>query len=273
MFSCGIMGDGRFYYKLAVVRVELAKGGIVVSVVEDFLVREYVVSIVINGVEIRRYIISKDMVEEFVLGNLYSMGLVRDLSEIEDLVVSENRVNVKVVPEVLKRASVLTIAPSCGEQVVPEEQAQLIVKSDVKIRVEKVFEAINQLFMRSRVFRITGGVHVASLYDLEGSETLVAVEDLGRHSTVDKVIGWGLLRNIDFSKVAIVTSGRVFSDMVSKAVRVRVPLIISKSAPSYEAVLKARKHSVTLVGFVRGNRFNVYSEPYRIVGLEKVKLG
>jgi len=267
------MGYSKLYDKLVIAKVELAKDKIMTNIVEDFLVREYVVSIIINGIEVRRYIISEDMIKEFVVGNLYSMGLIRDLREVREIVIGENRVIVRVDPKVLGRISTLIITPSCGEQVISEEQTPLNVKSKVKLHVRDVLEAIRQLFEGSRIFKNTGGVHAASLYSVNESKTLVVIEDLGRHSAVDKAIGWGLLRNIDFSQVAIVTSGRVFSDMVIKVARVGIPFIISKSAPSYEAVLKARKHSITLIGFARGNRFNVYSEPYRLVGLEKVELG
>ncbi len=266
------MGYSRFYDKLIVAKVELVNDNVIVKVVEDVLAKEYVVSISVNGFEIRRYIISEDMIKEFIVGNLYSMGLIRNLEEIREIIVNKNKVDVKVDSEALKRMTVFAIAPSCGEQVIPEEEKPLKVDVKVKVYVKEVLEAIKQLFEKSKIFKITGGVHTASLYSFIESRTLVTVEDLGRHSAVDKVIGWGLLRNIDFSHIAIVTSGRVFSDMVAKAVRAGIPLIISKSAPSYEAVLKAREHGITLVGFARGNRFNVYSEPYRIAELEKIKL-
>jgi len=266
------MGNSRLYNKLAIAKVELVKDNVVVEVVEDVLVKEYVVSVSVNGLEIRRYIISEDMVKEFVVGNLYSMGLIRNLGEIVEITINENKVNVKVDSEVLKRITAFTTTPSCGDQVVPEEEKTLKVNVKVKVYAKEVIEAIKQVFEKSWIFKITGGVHTASLYSITESKTLVTVEDLGRHSAVDKVIGWGLLRNIDFSQIAIATSGRVFSDMVIKAVRAGIPLIISKSAPSYEAVLKAREHGITLVGFARGNRFNVYSEPYRIAELEKIEL-
>ncbi len=261
-----------FYGKLAIVKVKLAENEVKLDFTEDFLVREYIVSIFINGVEVRKYIVLEDRIEEFIVGNLFSLGLIGDVEELKKISISENRVDIEVNYEVLRRIPILTITPSCGEQIVPEKNMLFKVRSNMKMRLKDVFEALKQMFKKAQVFAKTGGVHAASLFNIENSKTLIVVEDLGRHSAVDKVIGWGLLKHVDFSKVAITTTGRVFSDLVVKVARVGIPFIISKSAPSYDAVLKARKYGITLVGFARGNRFNVYSEPHRLIGLEKVML-
>ncbi len=265
------MDKAALYGKLNVAKVVIDGESVSVNIFSDVLVKEYPLVIKINGVEIRRYIVSETMLKEFIIGNLFSLGIVNNLSEIKSVSFKGNEVDIKLDPKALRRIPILTITPSCGEQVLPEISGDKLA-INTKIRAENVLEAIKQMFTSSDVFKETGGTHVSSLFDIDTSRTLIVVEDLGRHNAADKVLGWGILRGVSFEKVAIVTSGRVFSDLVVKAFRIGTPIIISKSAPSYDAALSARKYGITLIGFARGNRFNVYSEPGRIVELENIVL-
>jgi FdhD protein len=116
----------------------------------------------------------------------------------------------------------------------------------------------------AETFRKTGGVHVAALYSA-GGELLSLSEDVGRHNAVDKVIGDGVTKNLNFENSFLALSGRLSGDIVLKSARMRIPMVASLAAAINSGVEVAQRTGITLIGFVRGKRMNVYTYPERII--------
>ena len=121
----------------------------------------------------------------------------------------------------------------------------------------------DRLLEEQEVFKVSGGTHGAGLFDTSGS-MLVVKEDIGRHNAVDKVLGFMLMAGESPSDKGLMLSGRLSYEMVLKAARAGLPLVCSISAPTALGVEIGKKTGVTLVGFLRGCNFNVYSHPERI---------
>jgi FdhD protein len=122
---------------------------------------------------------------------------------------------------------------------------------------------MRELGEQAVLFSETGGAHIAALFD--GDALTYVMEDVGRHNALDKVIGAAFLDEVSVTCSGLASSGRLSADAVSKALAFRVPLLVSRSAPTSMAVELARRAGLTLVGFVRGGRMNVYAGEERIV--------
>lgn len=116
---------------------------------------------------------------------------------------------------------------------------------------------------RQTVFRATGCTHAAALFDAAG-ELLALKEDIGRHNAIDRVLGWALLNDVSLSDKLLVTTGRASADLAFKALSAGVPILASLSAPTALAVEWARRGGLTLIGFLRPRKINIYAWPERI---------
>ncbi len=133
--------------------------------------------------------------------------------------------------------------------------------SDIKIKFSDLLQAVEELNDRSQTFKLTGGTHAAGFF-INGY--IRTFEDVGRHNSVDKCIGGIITEGLDPSKALVVVSCRLSLSIVRKICAVGVPILASISAPTDLAVDLAEKEGITLVGFVRNGRMNVYSHPERI---------
>jgi FdhD protein len=139
------------------------------------------------------------------------------------------------------------------------------VDSNQVFAPEAILRLPDLLLAQQEIFRVSGGAHGAGLFDADGN-VLVVKEDVGRHNAVDKVLGYLLMSGGSPRDKGMILSGRLSYEMVLKAARAGVPLVCSVSAPTALGVEVGRKTGVTMVGFLRGAGFNVYSHPSRIGG-------
>jgi FdhD protein len=140
------------------------------------------------------------------------------------------------------------------------------LQSDLRVNFEQITSLPQKMRDAQRVFESTGGLHAAALFSEDG--TLLALrEDVGRHNAVDKITGWALLNDrVPLSHCMLLVSGRASYELVQKSIAAGIPLLCAVSAPSSLAVQLACAFNVTLIGFLRGSRFNVYAAKNRVAG-------
>ncbi|EGJ30715.1 MULTISPECIES: formate dehydrogenase accessory sulfurtransferase FdhD [Moorena] len=223
---------------------------------------------------------------ELAAGFLYSEGVVRHRDDIQRIsyCVDANRdgqqryniVNVALREELtpdlqpLERHFFTTSACGiCGKASL--EALRLrgcpVMSDSLEVSTEVIYSLSEQLRSAQSVFSTTGGIHAAGLFNTQG-ELLSLQEDVGRHNALDKLVGSALLTNqLPLSDRIVMVSGRSSFEILQKCLMARVPIVCAVSAPSSLAVTLAREFGITLVGFLRGKRFNVYSGKERISSL------
>lgn len=172
------------------------------------------------------------------------------------------------VPEQRRRRQVTSSACGvCGIETIADLRQALrfdIGADDVRVPGRTLLALPDVLREAQRTFSVTGGLHGAALFEASG-DLLVAREDVGRHNAVDKVLGWALLNGrLPARGCVLVVSGRTSFELAQKAALAGVPVLAGVSAPSSLAVEVAEASGMTLAGFVRGDRMNLYAHPERI---------
>jgi FdhD protein len=237
---------------------------------EDIVVKEFHLTIILNDRELVTLLCSPEKLDFLAIGFLFSEGLInskRDIKEI-DLDAEENLVRVATKKPLKFPKDILSkrlIGSSGGKGASPFVGIDPRSKIDTSIYVSpsEVLDLVDQFVHRSGLFESTGGVHSAALCDTKS--ILVFSEDIGRHNAIDKVFGECLLKDIPIHDRLLVTSGRVSSEILSKAAKRRIPLLISKSAPTNLGVQLANEVGITLIGFVREKRMNIYTHRWRVL--------
>jgi len=251
--------------RLAVWRVDLRRKSI--EPFTDEVVVESQVNLYINGHNYAALSVTPFEVRELAVGHLMTEGIINELNEIVELKISKERVDVQLSKEV-PLIDIRVISAECGSRgrkIHPHVWMKSKKLSGVPVRFapQTIMEAVRNLNLMAEIYRKTGGTHAAALID-EESRVLAVSEDISRHNAVDKVVGKLVLQGLDFNRTLLALTGRVSSDIVIKAVNVGIPLIASLSAPTDMGVKIAETTGLTLVGFARGRRFNVYAHPERI---------
>jgi len=241
------------------------------EVIKDSITDEAFLTIHVNNRELVTLSCTPEKLKELTVGFLYSSGLIRFLDDIENVTVNTKDL-VSIVELKNKNFDGEVIfkkfySSGCGRGTVFFNVLDYIrgkaVTSDVRISARKVEELMKVFERRSTAFRRTGGVHSAALSD--GEQLRVFCEDIGRHNAIDKIIGEALYRDVSMPEMIVMTSGRISSDVIHKVQKTGSPIIVSRSAPTSAAIEFAEKCNLTLVGFARGKKMNVYTSMERIL--------
>ncbi len=249
--------------------VKYSSGGLLET--EDEIVTEFPLTIYVNNEEFATMVCSPTHFEEMVIGFLASEGVIRVKSEIKQLNIDTNLgfAYVDLHTTTVKNQQYFSkrfIGSCCGKsrQFYFQNDVQTAKTSMIKMTVtaEQCIELMNQMQDESVVFKNTGGVHNAGLATPE--QLFISRSDIGRHNALDKLYGYCLIHHIPVRDKILVFSGRISSEILTKAAKIGVGIVLSKSAPTDLAIKLAEDLNITAVGFIRGSSFNVYSHPERI---------
>lgn len=215
----------------------------------DFITAEFPLTVELNLRKVADLACTPRNLKDLVVGYLFTSGFINGLGNLLSLRIERSRH--KAVAET---RSPLSPAEFSRQKKRPEPG--FFVKS------ENIFRLINRFQKVSAEYQRTGGTHSAAL--CSRNKILFFREDLGRHNALDKVIGAALLKKHDLGHKFILISSRIPSEILLKIVRSRIPLIASLGAPTDRAIQIARRERITLIGFARGNRFNIYASADRV---------
>ena len=244
--------------------------------VEDLVTRETPLTIILNNRELVTLLCSPLELEYLAVGFLESEGLIKNRDEVKKLIVDEQRGVARVETKedkdfagelLFKR--LITSGCSGGVSFYRPGDAQNLVRvvSQLSVSAARIFNLVKQFQNSSQIFQETGGVHSAALCDMSG--ILVFSEDIGRHNAIDKVFGRCMLDDIPTDDRIVITSGRISSEILLKVARRKVPVLVSRSAPTNIGVILAEDSGITLLGFVRGEKMNIYAHSWRIINDRK----
>lgn len=239
---------------------------------DDLVVNEKPCTIYLNGEELVTLLCSPEGLRELAVGFLAGEGFINSLSDIKsiDFVEDTSQVFIELVgkKEIVHKTFLRRyLTTGCGKGVsfYNFSDARLCrqVEGELKITPKEILDMMRRLQDESNLHKETGGVHSAAL----GHNGVVVLkkEDIGRHNAIDKIFGHCLLRGISLEDKVLLVSGRVSSEIILKVIKMGIQILISRSAPTDLAVSFAQDYGVTLIGFARGHRFNVYSCPERVL--------
>ncbi|MEF2929880.1 MAG: formate dehydrogenase accessory sulfurtransferase FdhD [Methanobrevibacter smithii] len=236
------------------------KNGKITDVTEN-VVKDSTITLTINNKIKRSLSAIEDSLKEFAVGYLFNENMVKTLEDIEKIEIDGNKINVEINDTLIKTKETVLCSDSSGGWRSKINNIEPVT-SNFQVKSDELIERIEELKNNAQIWQATGGTHVAGIVY---KDNFIVKEDVSRHVAVDKVIGYGILHDYDLSNCYVIYSGRMPADMVIKIVRAGIPVLASNAAPAYSGCETAKKGNVTLVGFLRGQRFNVYNNKNRII--------
>jgi FdhD protein len=234
--------------------------------IEDLIAIEKKLRISVNGKEVINLYCTPSMIRELVAGFFLTEGILGGKFCLDEIVIKD--VGEDIVVDIQAEGEVgtegLTVTSGCVGGITFNKKRDFEKMSDTfSIKATAVGTSFNEFQKRGELYRLTGCVHSAALSD--GTKILAFAEDIGRHNAVDKVIGYSIFEEIPFTQKLMLVSGRLSSEIVAKCSRWGIPVLASRTAPTDLAIKIAEESGVALVGFVRGERMNIYTNKQRIL--------
>jgi FdhD protein len=240
------------------------------TTITDRVADEVPFTIRLNGSELVTLLASPENLKELAYGFMYTSGIILGAADVKDLRMDGSSWTADIslarkIPADLVFKRIYT--PGCGRGIQFISPVDLLhrgkMESGLSVTADALRGLLEEFRERSDEYRETGGVHGAATSD--GARILEFMTDIGRHNALDKALGAALLGGLPMADLLVITSGRISSEIVLKLVKAGIPMAVSRGAPTNQAVMHARGAGMTLVGFARGTRMNIYCLQERVL--------
>ena len=228
--------------------------------IEDVVVTEAQLTIVVNNQRLITLPCSPNDLKFLAIGFLFSKGILKSKEEITKIDLDDSKCIVWVETEKDNHLKPLSLSAVYNAA---NSKARPIVESRISIVSRDIVSLVEEFQHRSEIFISTGGVHSVAL--CEKKDILAFKEDISRNNALDKLFGECILKDIPMKERMVVTSCRISSEILCNVAKRNIPILISKSAPTNLAVRLAAEMGITLIGFVRAKRMNVYANEWRVI--------
>ncbi len=230
------------------------------------VIEEASVSVFVNGRELVTMMATPSQQEALAVGYLFTEGLIRDRSDVVSVSLAPNQtcVDVWLADQEFAPPQRRILTSGCGRGTTFDDASTQLppLNSDVRLTPDQLAGMMGELQKNAQLYHRARGIHAAGLANSD--RLVVMAEDVGRHNTFDKVAGRCLLDAIDPGDHILLTTGRISSEMVAKARRMGIPLVASLTSPTSLSVQHAERWNMTLVGYLRPERMQVYTHPERL---------
>ncbi|MCL2168959.1 MAG: formate dehydrogenase accessory sulfurtransferase FdhD [Defluviitaleaceae bacterium] len=237
--------------------------------IDDPVVHETRANLFINEAPYLSVMVLPEHLDKWAVGFMFSEGLIKTFADVKSVEAKENG-DVFVSthePIVAGKSQKRVLVSGCAHGTVNMSflnQANLpnLEGKLATLGSGEIMDIMLKFNKDSAIFNEAGGVHSTAIIFKDGRELFF--EDIGRHNAVDKAIGAALMEDLPFGEGALTTSGRISTEIALKTIKAGIPILISRSGPTSMSLAIAKKANMTLVGFARGRRFNIYSGGFRI---------
>jgi FdhD protein len=250
-------------------KVKHIKGGSV-RTADEKIVREVPISVYLNGSEYAVLMATPTELEALAMGFLLGEGAIGRAISVDGISINRREwiVDVSLSGEFDATRKRGLVTSGCAAVALYKGALELAgverVKSRLRLGAGEVRKLVSDLNRRCEAYRETGGIHSAALAGANG--IVLFGEDVGRHNAVDKVIGRAYIDRMEMHDKVLVSTGRISSEILVKAARAGIPVVVSRTAPTDLSVRLAGKLGITLIGFVRGGNVSVYTGMQRVSG-------
>lgn len=241
--------------RLSVIRVTEKRK----SEIEDIVATEVQLTIVLNNQKLITLPCSPNDLKFLAIGFLFSQGILKGKQEITKIDLDDSKCIAWVETEKDNHLKPLSLSAVYNAA---NTKAQTIIESHISVASRDIISLVEKFQHRSEIFISTGGVHSVAL--CEKKNIVAFKEDISRNNALDKLFGECILKDIPTKERMVVTSCRISSEILLKVAKRNIPILISKSAPTNLAVSLAAEVGITLIGFVRAKRMNVYANEWRV---------
>ncbi|MDS1370548.1 formate dehydrogenase accessory sulfurtransferase FdhD [Aliarcobacter butzleri] len=237
---------------------------------EDHVIKDEKIDFYLNGEKLISVMSIKEYQDAHIVGFLLSEAVISTLDDIKSLKISEDGLSVFVEADISNIAyenlfKQKTLTSGCCVGVTGNAEKTFdcaFISTQYSLKSSEILSYMSEFNKSSKLFDDTGCVHKARIVLKDG--TFFEAEDIGRHNAIDKVIGLVTLERKNLKESILYVTGRLSNEMVVKCVMHKIPIVVSKAAVTFEGIKAANEHGVTLIGFAREHRMNVYTHSGRV---------